>query len=93
MRRHRVQTHTDKISACQEARDELLQDIQEVEADVKYAKGVISRSQERIKELDSFQINASLRRPEILKQLAVITEEDIANGTLTCYCTYQNHDT
>jgi hypothetical protein len=77
-----VKTHQEKIATCDEAREELLEDIEEIRYDISNTNDVINRNKNRIKLLDQFQINASLRRPEILKQLAGVTEEDKAAGTV-----------
>jgi hypothetical protein len=87
MDRHRIKLYNDKVHRTEEARNELLTDIEDINNDIAYAREVILTRKTRLQELTEFQRQARLRVPWLKQELANLSEEDHEKGT----CEYDSH--
>lgn len=81
----RLKILTDKRGKMVTAREEILEDIQEIKKDIEFTQRSVDRLKIRLKAVDKFIIEANLRIPTLQMELASLSNEDFERGWAEAY--------
>lgn len=75
-----------KLKILKNLRSEIINDIKEARVDISNVKSTISRAEIRLKEIDTFDLEASIRLKKIKLEMDKLTTEDFERGWAESLC-------
>ena len=80
MDEHRLGLYRMKVNKIEESRLDVQEDINEIKKDVNAAVKLIDRQKERIKLIETFELQASLRSTKVKQEMGMLTVDDFERG-------------
>lgn len=81
---HKEELSREKIKRYMLIREDLGLDIGEIKDDIALANRAVERNRQRLKEIEVFMLEASLRINRVKKEMAALTSEDFERGSFCC---------
>lgn len=82
---YRLKLLKEKSLKLKLSREEILLDIKEIKNDIEFLEKAINRMKKRLKEVDTFLLEANMRIPKLQMDLATISNEDMERGWAEAY--------